>query len=720
MSTVKKLLNKRLGFFAFASVLFWIKTYLSYSVEFELGVVGPMQQFILAINPIATTIVLFSIALYFEKPKRSYIALFVIYFLATFLLYANILYYREFSDFLTMNIMIGSRNISGGLFSSTVAMMGPWDIMYWIDFVLLLVVLLWKRTPFKADRRPLQKRYAVAMSVLGIAIFAGNLALAESDRPQLLLRTFDRNYIVKYLGINFFTGFDAYQTAQNNQLRASADESDLTEVVDFVEENHAAPNPEYFGIAEDRNVITIVLESYQQFMIDYHLEDENGEMHELLPFINSIYHDEATYSFDNFFHQTAQGKSSDAEVLAETSLYGLPQGSAFQTLGGTNAFHAAPNVLQEEAGYTSAAFHGNVGSFWNRTDTYQNFGYDYFFDADFYDMSNDRTLEYGLKDKLMFHDSTEYIEQLPQPFYSKFVTVTHHFPYPLDEANVDFPRAQTEDETINNFFVTAHYLDQAVEEFFQYLKDTGLYEDSIIVMYGDHYGISNMRNPHLAPLLDVDSEEWGAFDNAQIQRVPMMFHVPGVDNGEIMDTYSGQVDILPTLMHLLGIETNDYLFMGQDMFSEERDESVVLRNGRVITPEYSFIGQNIYDTETGEVLDEQLSDEELADLEVLRDDAREVLDISDSILMMDLLRFYTPEALKDVEEMDYLYRDQLDHLQSHPNRDTSLIEQLELDIDSTIELYETDAPELQEESEEDEEHSSAANNSNERDVTVLP
>lgn len=474
MSTMKKLLNKRLGFFTFASVLFWLKSYLAYSVEFDLGVVGPMQQFILVINPIATTIILFSLALYFKKAKRSYVALFAIYFLATFLLYANILYYREFSDFLTMNIVIGSSNLSGGLFSSTFAMMRLWDLMYWIDLVLLLVLLGWRRPAIKVDRRPLRKRYAVAMTMLGLAVFAGNLALAESDRPQLLLRTFDRNYIVKYLGLNFFTGFDAYQTAQNNQLRASADESDLTDVIEFTENNHAEPNPEYFGIAEDRNVITIVLESYQQFMIDYHLEDENGEAHELLPFINSVYHDEATYSFENFFHQTAQGKSSDAEVLAETSLYGLPQGSAFQTLGGSNTFHSAPTILGEEAGYTSAAFHGNVGSFWNRTDTYQNFGYDYFFDAEFYDMDNDRTLEYGLKDKLMFHDSTEYIEQLPQPFYSKFVTVTHHFPYPLDEENVDFPQAQTEDETINNFFVTAHYLDQAVEEFFDYLKETGL------------------------------------------------------------------------------------------------------------------------------------------------------------------------------------------------------------------------------------------------------
>lgn len=229
-----------------------------------------------------------------------------------------------------------------------------------------------------------------------------------------------------------------------------------------------------------------------------------------------------------------------------------------------------------------------------------------------------------------------------------------------------------------------------------------------------------MRNPHLAPLLGVEEEEWNAYHNAQVQRVPMMFHVPGVDNGEIFDTYSGQVDILPTLMHLLGIETNDYVFMGQDMLSQERDEAVPLRNGRVITPEYSFIGQNIYDTETGEVLDEQLTEEEIEELEVIRDEAREELGHSDSVLMLDLLRFYTPEALKEREPLDYLYRDQLDHLQNHPNRDTSLIEQLDLDIESTIELYETDAPELQEEDEESEEEASNEAKTPSTKVTALP
>lgn len=43
VSKLKPLLSKRLGFFSFAVILFWLKTYLVYQIEFELGVTGLMQ-----------------------------------------------------------------------------------------------------------------------------------------------------------------------------------------------------------------------------------------------------------------------------------------------------------------------------------------------------------------------------------------------------------------------------------------------------------------------------------------------------------------------------------------------------------------------------------------------------------------------------------------------------------------------------------------------------
>lgn len=706
----EKLPNKNRAYiFVLALILFWAKTMLAYYIEFNLGVSGVLQTFILWINPFATSMILLSLSLYFKDTKKSGYFMLVMYFIISLLLYINVLYYREFTDFMTLSTILGNlgleggSNVSSGLIYSFLVMLRVWDIVYWIDFIFLTWLIRKKvkatETNVLQEKKPFYKRYAVAASLSGVALLFGNLVLAESDRSQLLTRTFDRNYIVKYLGINFYTGYDAYQTVRNNRIRAQADEGDLNEVFEFAKENNAAPNDEYFGLAEGRNVITLVLESGQQFMVDYNLEDEDGNSYEVTPFLNSIYHDDSTISFNNFFHQTGQGKSSDAEVLAENSLFGLPEGSAFHTLGSDNTFHAAPKILSEEKGYTTAAFHGNTGTFWNRTGTYQNLGYDYFFDSQYYDMGEGRTLDYGLKDKLFFHDSVEYIEQLPQPFYSKFLTLTNHFPYPLEEENASIPKANTEDDTVNSYFQTMRYTDEAFEEFFNWLKDSGLYENSIIVIFGDHYGNSNMRNPYLAPLLGYDAEEWGDFENAQMQRVPLMFHIPGYTDGEIKETYGGQVDLLPTLLHLLGVQTDSYLFMGQDLLSEENDQLVPFRNGNVLTPEYHFIGSNIYDAETGEILDETLSEEEIEELRELADHGRERLTNSDKLLSLDLLRFYQPVTLESWEPNTYLYQDQMNDLRNNPKAETSLINQH--DGESTADLYETDAPELEENQEDD-------------------
>ncbi|MGE7365878.1 LTA synthase family protein [Desemzia incerta] len=695
VSQLKHVLSKRLGFFTFAVILFWLKSYLVYQVEFELGVEGLFQEFILFINPIATTVFLFSIALYFTKSKKAYGALFVVYFLTSLLIYSNVLYYREFSDFLTISTILGAGKVSNGIGASAFALLRPQDILYWSDFFLLLFMAYSKKSPIKMDPRPMLKRYAVAATTLGMTLFAANLALAESNRPQLLARTFDRNYIVKYLGVNFFTAFDGYQTAQNNQMKASADESDMENVLGYVQDHHAEPNTDYYGVAEGKNVIYLQLESFQQFLIDYQLEDENGELHEVTPFINSLYDNQDSYSFENFYNQVGQGKTADSEMLVENSLFGSSQGGAFTQYGTANTFQSASQILRSEAGYTSAMFHGNVGSFWNRDNTYKSFGIDYFFDDEYYTFTEENKLEYGMKDKIFFQESIQYLEQLPQPFYSKFITVSNHFPYPLDEANVDFPAATTGDNTIDNYFVTAHYLDQAVEEFFNYLKTSGLYEDSIIVLYGDHYGISNARNESLAPLLGEDPEEWNGYNNAVMQEVPAIFHVPGAGNGEVFDTYGGQVDMLPTLLHLLGIETTDNVLMGTDLFSEEHDETVAFRNGDIVSPKYTVNGSVIYDTKTGEQILEP-SQEVLDEVEQLKANANQQLSTSDSILQSDLLRFYTPEGLLQDDIADYDYQNQLEKLKQINEQlgeeATSLYSRN--GRQSTVPLYETNAPEL--------------------------
>lgn len=654
-NSILNFMSTRLGFVLTLLLLYWFKTMWAYSVDFNLDIQGPYQIFLAVINPLPISLLFIGLALYIKRTKLFYSLAFGIYLLLFIWLISNSIYYREFTDFVTVNTMLASSKVSAGLGAAALELFRPWDVIYILDFPILAFFFFKKW--IRMDNRPFNKRASFAVTSLSAMLFSANLFLAEIDRPELLTRGFSNYYVVRALGLPAFLGYSANQTYAANKERSKASEADLKPVEEYIQQHYAKPNPEYFGMAKGRNVIYIHLESFQQFLIDYKLKVDDKE-YEVTPFLNSLYHSKETFAFSNVFNQVKAGKTSDAETMIETGLFGLNQGSFMVNYGGTNTQQAAPFILSKNGYNSSAVFHGNAGSFWNRNTAYKQWGYNYFFDASYFTKQNSsNSFQYGLNDKYMLKDSIKYLERLQQPFYTKFITVSNHYPYTtsLSGDDLGFPLAKTQDETINGYFATANYLDSSIKAFFDYLKESGLYKNSIIVLYGDHYGISNSRNPSLAPLLGKNSETWSSYDNAMLQRVPYMVVIPSMDKGGIIDTYGGEIDMLPTLEHLLGIESNKFLQVGQDMLSPEHDQIVAFRSANYfVTPEYTSYSGRTYYTKTGEEItnpDEKTKEE----LDKIREAANLQLKISDSIQTGDLLRFFKGNDLGKVNPDDYSY-----------------------------------------------------------------
>lgn len=633
----QNIFQKYIAFFFLAVFFLWMKTYLVQLTQFNLGIENTLQKILLFLNPLGSSLLVLGFALFF-KGRRKYTMLIVIYGLMSMLLYANVVYYRFFSDFLTLPTIFQTQNF-GDVSSSVPSLMKPIDVLMFIDFLFLIALLAFK--VIKIEEKDLRRRQTLAAVSLALAISCVNLGLAESDRPQLLTRGFDRNYIVKYLGMYNYTLYDAVQSTKASAQRVMADSNDTTEVINFTTSNYAEPNPEYFGIAKDMNVIYLHLESIQTFLMNYELHGE-----EVTPFLNSLMNEENTMFFDNFFHQTAQGKTADAEFMLENSLYGLAQGSAFTTKG-MNTYQSAPAILGQK-GYASAVFHANSGSFWNRNEIYKSFGYQNFFDSSYFDMDPENLADYGLMDKPFFEQSIPLLESLPQPFYSKFITVTHHYPYPLPEELATIDKHTTGDKSVDNYFQTARYADEALQQFFEYLKESGLYDNSVIVMYGDHYGISGN---HAKAMEQVLGHEVGAFEQTGLQRVPLFIRVPGMEGG-INHTYGGQIDLMPTLMHLLGVETKDYLQFGTDLLSDDHDDIVPFRNGDFVSSTITSISDKFYDSVTGELIEDEAR---LTEAEAMQLIVEQKLELSDKVVNGDLLRFYTPENFEPVDRSKYDY-----------------------------------------------------------------
>lgn len=633
--------KKKIGIFAFFLLTVFtitLKTYFSYYVDFSLGVKGLVQNLILLMNPYSLIALVLSVFLFF-KGKKAFWFIFIGGFLLTFLLYANVVYFRFFSDFLTFSTLNQAGNVEsmGGAVSASFKW---YDFVYFIDTIIYLAILIFKRKWL--DNRAFSKKFVPVVMATSVALFFLNLAFAETDRPELLTRTFDHKYLVKYLGPYNFTVYDGVKTIENNQQKALASEDDLTRVLNYTKQKRTEPNPEYYGAAKKKNIIKIHLESFQTFLIN---KKVNGK--EVTPFLNKLSsgNQDFTY-FPNFFHQTGQGKTSDSEFTMDNSLYGLPQGSAY-SLKGDNTYQSLPAILDQKQGYTSNVMHGDYKTFWNRDQVYKHFGIDNFYDATYYDMSDDNIVNLGLKDKPFFKASADYQSKMKKPFYSHLITLTNHYPFTLDEEDASIDKPNTGDSTVDGYIQTAHYLDQALEEYITDLKKKGLYDNSVIMIYGDHYGISENHNNAMEKLL---GEKITPAKFTDLNRTGFWLKVPGKSGG-INKEYAGQMDVMPTLLHLVGIDSKNYLMFGSDMFSKQHNNVVPFRNGDFITEDYKYVNGKIYSNKDNELLTEKPKDFDKNKKQVEKD-----LEMSDSVLNGDLFRFYKNPDFKKVNPGKYEYK----------------------------------------------------------------
>ncbi|MCP1159772.1 LTA synthase family protein [Bacillus infantis] len=611
--------NKRwpaLNLIGFAVAVLWLKTYIAYKTSFDIKIENFKQELILLINPLSFLMFVLGFGLFLKKKNQvRYVV--ISSFIISAILFANVVFYRFFNDFLTVPVLFQTSNMSD-LGSSVSELLNLTDLLYFADFIILAIIMMFRPQALVYREHSQKNRRAFFLAAVAIAFF--NLGLAETERPQLLTRTFDREMLVKNIGTYNYHIYDVFLQSKSSAQRALADGSELADIGNYARASYVAPADDMFGIAKGKNVILISMESTQNFVIN---EKVNGQ--EITPFLNDFIKE--SYYFNNFYHQTAQGKTSDSEFLVDNSLYPLSRGAVFFTHSG-NKFAAAPEILNQN-GYYTASLHANNKSFWNRDIMYDSFGYQRFYSLPDYEVTETNSVGWGMKDIDFFEQSIQHLKEMPEPYYAKFITLTNHFPFELGEEDQFIEPYTSGNKTVDNYFPTVRYTDEAIKNFIQKLKDEGIYEDSIIILYGDHYGISENHNKAMGEFLGT---EVTPFVSTQLQRVPLIIHIPGQE-GKTISKVSGQIDIKPTILHLLGIDTRDDIDFGSDLFADDRQEFTVLRDGSFITKDYIYTRDTCYSKETAEPAD-------AAACEPYIEKAKNELEYSDKIIYGDLLRFY--------------------------------------------------------------------------------
>jgi hypothetical protein len=411
-------------------------------------------------------------------------------------------------------------------------------------------------------------------------------------------------------------------------------------------------NGPHFGVASNRNVVIIQVESLQNFVIG---RTYNGQ--ELTPNLNRLLEENTTY-FPRFYQQIGSGNTSDAEFAVNHSLYGTLASYTYK-LYPNNYFRGLP-VLLKERGYDTAVFHAfEDQTFWNREEAYPAIGFDRFYgglndqgrDGD-YTMTE--WMGWGLTDSEFYPQTIEFMKQLNQPFYGLVISLSNHHPYEM-LPHYRFIDLYPEDKgtIVGNYLNSVAYTDYALGLFFEDLKAEGLYDNTLFLIYGDHVGLT--QNPEINQGMErLLGREYGPLD---MLNIPLLIHLPSAENtlkGEIL-TVGGQTDILPTIAYLLGWEELDTLYVGHNIYTVKQGfvaQQTYMPKGSFISDDLVYIMSRDGIFEHGEAFDFYTG--KLLPLEQARkgyERSISIVNTSEYILKSDALRkiYLEGKALSEVD-----------------------------------------------------------------------
>lgn len=366
-----------------------------------------------------------------------------------------------------------------------------------------------------------------------------------------------------------------FQTLIQNETN-----EDLLAMHNYFSASKGTQKNEYTGIFKDQNLIVLCCESFSTLAID----------EKLTPTLYRL----ATegFEFTNFYVPLWWTSTTDGEYTASMSL--VPK------TGVWSHRESADNYLPfclgnqfNELGYGVYAYHNHDYSYYNRQITYPAMGYEKY-------KGNGGGYEGGLKIakywpesdlEMMQETIDEYVND--DKFHTYYMTVSGHAAYTyfgnyMASKNKEYVKDLGLTEGASAYLACNLELEFAMEYLLSALEKAGKLENTVIVMYSDHY-------PYALGKESIDELAGHEVDSAfEIYKNTLVIWKYGMEH-TVVDTPCSSLDVLPTVSNLFGLEYDSRLMMGTDIFAPEGNV-VMLSNRSWITDIAS------YDSVTGEVV----------------------------------------------------------------------------------------------------------------------
>ncbi len=572
---------------------------------------------IFAISSVISILIL-SLLEILKKPKKRFFQV-GFYLLFSIIIFADVMYYSYFQSLPSVAI-IGQAKQLGAVTESIISLLSLKNLLLIVDLPAIILLVI-RGAKLNLDRYN-SKKVIASLTLILILLFTythwTNRVSALTNQEPYTFHSYD---IFKNI---FSSDSDQYINLE-----------ELLKGVIKEDEELYGENRKLTGIAKDRNLIVIQVEALQNFVVNYSYNNQ-----EITPYINSLIKDDSSIYFDEYYQLLGRGNTSDAEFVTNNSLHPSMEDASYTQFGG-NTYYGLPWLLRDN-GYQTYVFHGYKKDFWNRDQAYVNQGFQKYFHEDNYDFQE--TIIFGISDREFYAQTLDYLEEISNenqdPFYSFIISLSSHTPYNIDKK---YHRLELDESLSNNivgnYLQAINYADEQLGVFIQGLKEKGLYENSVIAIYGDHFGINNSAEEAYSPMEEILGEKYN-FDH--IMNVPLIISVPGEKVNERISQIGSQIDFYPTIINLLGLSNDKGLMFGKDLINYSGYNFVapqtIMRKGSFIDGEviFNISRDGIFENST--VTNRKTR--ELLDIEDYRDKYEYVLDhinASDTILKNDLL-----------------------------------------------------------------------------------
>lgn len=367
--------------------------------------------------------------------------------------------------------------------------------------------------------------------------------------PKMVYKNFnDINKSLEITGAYQFVCRDIFTTVFPDN---DYDEKDFERVDNFFEAKGDPEKNEYTGLLEGKNVIAVMMESMDTWLIN----------EKYTPTLYKMMNDGINFTNYNapFF---GAGFTFGSEFAFNTGFF-TPVSAISASNFSTNSFPYALARLFVEAGYTANSFHFNDSEFYNRGIMHKSFGYAKYNSAeDFGIIGTEAELDTNMiKCDELYKKMTE-----NTPFFDFFVTYSAHLPYTGDSKKLALAKeyyheliSEEENEELNNIHILAHDTDEFFRILLERLEEDGLLDDTVIIAYTDHfaYGVSDEE------LLSL----WKGDDLSY--RVPAFIYAKDLKPTEV-DKPMMTIDWAPTIVNLFGFDPVRK-YIGNDILAPDND-----------------------------------------------------------------------------------------------------------------------------------------------------